>query len=99
MAEGLQAYAEEDITVAASAIGLSSSNLFSSPPPDQVELFVTLAQLRFRTDGTDPTAGVGEILNPFDRYTLTDRNDMLNFRAIRVGGTSANLRARYRRQH
>lgn len=91
----LQTYAEEDITVADSSVGLTLTNVLVTPPLKRVELFVEDAQIRVRTDGSAPTSSVGEILNPFDRYVLKNAGEAFNFRAIRTGATSATLRARY----
>ena len=90
-------YIEEDITVPDSSTSLTLSNVIATPPPRLVELFIEDAQIRFRTDGSAPTSSVGEILNPFDRLSLTHPADMWNFRAIRTGSTSATIRARYKR--
>ncbi len=93
----LLTYAEEDITVADTAIGLTLTNVISTPPPRQVNMFVEDAQIRYRVDGTDPTSSVGEILNPFDRLTLTHVGNMNRFRSIRTGGTSATIHATFKR--
>ena len=95
--QDLQTFAEEDITVADSAIGLTLSNLLVTPPLKRVELFVEDAQIRIRTDGSNPTSSVGEILNPFDRFTIKNPGDAQNFKAIRTGAASATIRARYLR--
>ena len=93
----LRTFAEEDITVAASSTRLTLSNIYVTPPLKKVEIFVEDAQIRFRLDGSDPTSSVGEILNPFDRVTIENPSDAEAFRAIRTGGTSATIRARYKR--
>ena len=54
------------------------------------------AQIRFRTDGTSPTADEGHVLNPGDVLTLDSNEDILAFEAIRVGDTDAELRATFR---
>ena len=90
-------YAEEDITVAASSIGLTLTNVLATPPPKKVELFFEDAQVRVRVDGSAPTSSVGEIFNPFDRQTLWGPAQAYNWRAIRTGATSATVRARYSR--
>lgn len=95
--EILQVYAEEDITVAASSTRLTLTNVLVAPPLKKVELFIEDAQIRVRTDGSDPTSSVGEILNPFDRFTCWGPQQAHDFRAIRTGGTSATIRARYLR--
>lgn len=93
----LQTYAEEDITVGASAVGLTLSNIIATPRCKRVELFISGAQIRVTTHGTDPTASVGEVLNPFDRFTIKNTGDAERFKAIRTGGTSGAIRARYLR--
>jgi hypothetical protein len=96
--DDLQTAVEEDITVDATAGGvrLTIANLIVTPPIRRVELFLEDAQIRISVDpATAPTASSGEILNPFDRYTLKNITEAWNFRAIRTGGTSATLRARY----
>ena len=97
----LATYAEELITVGSTAVGLTNSTTYlsASPPPDQVELFVETAQVRYRLDDTDATASVGEPLNPYDRLVLTSRNEMVNLSLIRTGGVSASVRARYKRAY
>lgn len=93
----LLTYAEEDITVSTTAIGLTLTNVIATPPPRLVELFVEDAQIRYTLDGNDPTSSAAEILNPFDRLPLTHPGDMKRFRAIRTGSSDANIRARYKR--
>ena len=95
--EHLTTYAEEVISITDSAQRLTLSNFYSTPPCKKVEMFLETAQIRFRLDGTDPTSTVGEVMNPYDRMTLTGMNDAENFRAIRTGGTSGNLRIKYKR--
>ena len=93
----LRTYAEEDITVADSSIGLTLTNILTAPPPERVELFVEDAPIRIRVDGSAPTSSVGEILHPLDQYILQNAGEAYRFRAIRIGGTSATIRARYLR--
>lgn len=95
--DDLLTYTEEDVTIGASSTSLTLANVLATPPPRMVELFVEDAQIRYRTDGTAPTASVGTILNPFDTVTLTHPSDLWQFRAIRTGGTSATIHARYKR--
>ncbi len=59
--------------------------------------FVTVefAQVRFRMDGTDPTATVGHILNVDDVLELDSGQQLIDVRFIRTGGTSATLRCAY----
>lgn len=95
--EALTVFAEEDITVADSSLGLTLTNVTATPPVKKVELFVEDAQIRVRVDGSAPTSSVGEILNPYDRFTLWGPEQAYKFRAIRTGASSATLRARYLR--
>lgn len=97
LATPLLTYAEEDITVADTAIGLTLTNVIATPPPREVELFVEDAQVRYLTDGNNPTSSVGSIMNPFDRLTIAHPGDMNRFRAIRTGGNSATIHAIYKR--
>ena len=87
---------EDSITVSNSAVGLTKSNLITTPPAVKVEVFVEDAQVRFRTDGNDPTSNVGEILNPFDRLIINNMNEAFDFKAIRTGTADATLRVRYK---
>ncbi len=53
------------------------------------------AQVRFRTDGTSPTASEGHILNEEDTLILDSNEDILAFEAIRTGATSGVLKATF----
>ena len=94
-ADTLQVFAEEDITVADSSIGLTLTNVLVTPPLKRVELFVEDAQIRYRLDATAPTSSVGRILNPFDQLIIRNAGDAFGFRAIRTGSVSATIRAVY----
>lgn len=94
---GLQTVTYEELTVGASAIRLTIANIVTTPPVEKVILTVEDAQIRWRDDGTDPTASVGRLANPTDVLTLDNRNRIVNFRAIRTGGTSATLNVDYLR--
>jgi|SRR3990167_9584970 len=95
--EALSVFFEEDIVVADASIGLTLTNVTATPPVKKVEIFIEDAQIRFLEDGSAPTSSVGEIANPFDRITLWGTEQAYKFRAIRTGGTSATLHARYLR--
>jgi hypothetical protein len=53
------------------------------------------AQIRFRLDGTAPTSAEGHILNVNDVLELKSCIEMVNFKAIRTGGTSGVLKCTY----
>ncbi len=62
-----------------------------------IKAFVTCedAQVRFRTDGTSPTADEGHLLNQGDILILDSNEDILAFEAIRTGSTSGILKATF----
>ena len=96
-------YDFEQITVDATAAGkgFTSSKITPTNAPA-----MTIASCRLRTAEisyllVDPakttvTASVGQLLEPGDVITLTDREQILNFRAIRTGATSGQLDCWYR---
>lgn len=87
----------EQITVAVTAIGLTASKIESTPKPKKVIITCETAQFRYRIDGSDPTASVGHIVNPMDSLVLEGYSQLNNFKAIRVGGTSATVFVTYLR--
>jgi len=87
----------EQITVVATAIGLTASKLASSPKPKKVIITAETAQFRYRIDGTDPTASVGHLVNPMDSIVLEGYSQLNNFKAIRKGSTSADIFVTYLR--
>jgi len=97
------AFAFETITVAAVSIGFTAATInptVAGRPASQTraELAVfncELGTLRYRLDGTDPTASVGNLLNIGDTISVYGYNNIKNFRMIRVTGTSASCSAHY----
>lgn len=90
--------AYDSITVAATAVGLTQSNVRGTSArfrTEKVVITVETAQLRWRDDGTDPTASEGHLANVGTVLTLENRNRIDRFRAIRTGSTSATLRVNY----
>ncbi len=55
------------------------------------------AQIRYRTDGTAPTASVGTIVNPGDVIKIKGSRDLQAIKFIRTGGTSATLSTEFLR--
>ena len=78
----------ESVTVSSTAIGISATGL----KPNAASVQVEGAAVRFRADGTDPTAAVGVTAEPGDSIVLTDRDQVLKFKAIRRDGVDATLR-------
>ncbi len=89
----------ETITVAAVAIGLTTSSTYLASTPRPKKAFISCegAQLRYRMDGNDPTSTVGHILLPTQTLTLEGYSQLNNFKAIRTGSTSATLQVTYLR--
>lgn len=77
--------AYESITVGSTAVGLTSTAY------NYAHATVEADSVRFRVDGTDPTATEGHKLDPGDIVELIGGNAIINFRAFRVS-SDATLR-------
>ena len=95
----MQAFGFEQITVADEAIGLTSSEIKPSGQAPAQAAFITVedAPIRFRTDGSDPTSSVGHKLEISDALTIYGLQELVNFRAIRIGSSSGTLMVSYQR--
>ena len=82
----------ESVTVAASAVGLTSGTYDDAT---RAEITLETAQIRFRVDGTNPTSGEGHLVEVGDVIRLTSAAQIANFKAIRTGATSGVLKATY----
>ena len=81
------------LTVANTAVGLPASVL-NDANGAQMTVFICrleTAQIRYRTDGTDPTATVGTPLEVSDVLPVIGRDDAERIRFIRTGGSSGVL--------
>lgn len=94
----LDAYAHESITVSATAIPLTFTNIVPTTGRPAERLLVTLEtdNVRYTYDGTTPTATVGHLLNVGDVLTLNGHGNIRRFQAIRVT-TDATLKVTYER--
>ncbi|HXG71325.1 MAG TPA: hypothetical protein VNJ04_12035 [Gemmatimonadaceae bacterium] len=92
-----QYLAFEQVTVAATSIGFTSAliNPAGQVQANKAVCRVETAQMRFRIDGTAPTAAVGTILDVGDILTLVGNDVLRSFRAIRTGATSGVLSCSY----
>ena len=74
----------EQITVGASAIGLTAASIGKAA-------FITIenADIRYRIDGTNPTATVGHLVGNGGSIYLAEVKSLANFKMIRTGDTSA----------
>lgn len=83
----------EVITVAGTSIGFTASAI--NPAATQAICRLETAEIRFRVDGTAPTASVGTVLSASDAVIVTGGNLLNGFRAIRTGGDSGSLTCTY----
>lgn len=81
----------ESITVAGTAIGFTTATYANN-----IKALVTVESgaVRFRADGTDPTAAIGHVLEMGDVLTV-DKSEFSKIRFIRKDGVSATLRVSY----
>ena len=89
---GLAPFAYESITVANSAIGLTSGTYSDAT---RAEMTLETAQIRFRMDGTNPTSSEGHLVEVGDTITLDSAAQIADFLAIRTGSTSGVLKVTY----
>lgn len=88
---GKPTYAFETVTVSSTAIGITST-LVTKPSTTEGQsrtaefalVTVETDSIRYRTDGTNPTAAVGHLLVAGDVLQLDNFDDIRRFRAIRV---------------
>ncbi|KKN32292.1 hypothetical protein LCGC14_0815340 [marine sediment metagenome] len=69
----------------------------SNTPAISATVQCQVAQVRYRVDGTDPTASVGTLMDVGDEIVVWGSRDIKSFRAIRTGGVSATLATHYAR--
>ena len=90
----LGVFAFEALAVAGTALGFTAATFTNAI---MAVAKVEGAQIRYRTDGTDPTATVGVIADPGDMITVWGSSDLNSIRFIRTGGVSATLNTEYSR--
>jgi hypothetical protein len=66
------------------AAGVSDADLTKA---DEVHLSVETAGVRFRMDGTDPTAEVGELVDTGGQLTIVGRENVQKLRVIAADGS------------
>lgn len=77
----------EQITDISSATGLTAANVKAAGVV-YAQIQVTTSDMRYRTDGTDPTNAIGTYIAQNGIIEIWGLQDMLAFRAIDVTGTS-----------
>jgi hypothetical protein len=89
--------AYEQVTVANTAIGFTTAKITpGGPMPTMAQCRLETAQVRWTIDGvTAPTTTVGTLLEVGDAIALNGHDVLVNFRAIRTGGSSGVLNCTY----
>lgn len=83
----------ESITVtAAPAVSIGAATLTNVLTNGSCSGRLETAQIRFRIDGTDPTAAEGVLLEIGDVITITKLGNLTRFRAIKTGATNGVLK-------
>ena len=96
--QDLTAFAYEDITVAATAIGCTTATIAPSTHGSAHRAFLTVEtdQVRWTCDGTTPTASKGHLAEAGDYIEIEGIANIAAFRAIKVTN-NATIRASYSR--
>lgn len=80
----------ESLMVSTSAVGLTAVG-----SPTTAIITITGGDIRFRSDGNDPTTLIGHVVFDGGAITLSSAEDIASFRVIRDGGTDATLSISY----
>ncbi|KKK67097.1 hypothetical protein LCGC14_2957480 [marine sediment metagenome] len=75
----------EALAVAGTAVGFTAATFEGAY---EATARVEGAQVRYRTDGTDPTASVGMVADPGDVIHVLSSRDLQAIKFIRTGGTA-----------
>lgn len=89
---GQEAENYESVTIADSAIGLTSGTYGTAT---KAEITLETAQIRVRKDGTNPSSSEGHLVEIGDTILLKSAADLATFKAIRTGSTSGVLKVTY----
>lgn len=83
----------ESVSVSTTAVGLTPATYEDW----SIRAIVTVegGAVRFRSDGTNPTASVGHALEVGDSVTLRDHDEIQRTKFIRRDGTDATLMVSY----
>ena len=97
----LKTFAFEPLAVTGSAVGFTVATYVPDGDAGQPAILATFtvedAQIRYRTDGTNPSATVGRIANPGDEIVVWGKSDIDAIRFVRTGATSATLQTEFAR--
>lgn len=89
--------ADEQITVAGTAIGFAASKITPNGQPQAAYAFCRLetAEIRYSLTATVPTSSVGTLLEVGDILPIQGHDVMARFQAIRTTSTSGQLDCYY----
>lgn len=100
----LHAYDYEAITVSTTAVALTATKVrafdaTSTLRTEAKEVLITVETqaVRFRIDGSNPTATEGHVLQPGDSLTIYGLTNIDRFRAIRKDAADGTVRVTYYR--
>lgn len=81
---------KEEVTVAGTAIGITASKLVRDGSPVEKAFISTETEsIRFWIDGSTPTSSSGHLAVAGSVIILSDRNQLINFRAIKITDNGA----------
>lgn len=98
--QDLTAFDYEAITVADTSVGFTAATITpggTARPAHRAHVTAETAQMRYRYDGTAPTATEGHLLEVGDVLTIEGINNVSNARFIRTGATSGTIRCTFER--
>lgn len=82
----------EALAVAGSAVGFTTATIARRR---FARVMVEGGAVRVRVDGNDPSVSVGTPVEIGDQIIIDNREDLINFRAIRRDGVSATLSSHF----
>lgn len=95
----VEPFAYEDVTVSTVAVGFTAATYAPTGYPAAAVAVVTVdtAAIRYRADGSNPTAAVGHPAAASQELVVCGVKAIAAFRAIRSGASDATLRVTYYR--
>lgn len=96
---GLTGFAQEQVTVSNSAVGLTSATYAPGAAGNAERAFITCHQaaVRYMYHGSNPTSTTGHVLQDGGFIILENQHQIDKFKAIRAGDTDAILEVTYER--
>lgn len=91
----------EALSVSTTAVGFTAATMAGGAdgkPASAAFVSVEGAPIRYRADGTDPTASVGVLKNIDDEFVVWGARDLASVRFISQNGATATLNTHFARQ-